>query len=248
MKALIVEDEKMAQANLARMLKKAFPEMEIVAMIDSVRGAVEFLSAGPELDVIFMDVELSDGICFEIFRSVQISAPVIMTTAYDSYAVKAFEAGSIDYLLKPVDSDALLRAVGRARERLNASASIDKLLSVLGQDSKKYKEKSVVRCGDRIIPIQSSDIALFFSEDKANYLLTKNGERYLIESTIDSLEGELDPSKFYRISRGCIVAFSAIKSVSRTSTGRLVVISQPASPVELTVSRGRVEGFIAWLE
>lgn len=248
MKALIIEDEKMAQANLARLLKNSFPEMEIVAMIDSVRGAVEFLSERPKLDVIFMDVELSDGICFEIFRSVQISAPVIMTTAYDSYAVKAFEAGSIDYLLKPVDSDALLRAVGRARERLNASASIDKLLSVLGQDSKKYKEKSVVRCGDRIIPIQSSDIALFFSEDKANYLLTKNGERYLIESTIDSLEGELDPSKFYRISRGCIVAFSAIKSVSRTSTGRLVVISQPASPVELTVSRGRVEGFIAWLE
>lgn len=248
MKALIIEDEKMAQANLARLLKNSFPEMEIVAMIDSVRGAVEFLSERPKLDVIFMDVELSDGICFEIFRSVQISAPVIMTTAYDSYAVKAFEAGSIDYLLKPVDSDALLRAVGRARERLNASASIDKLLSVLGQDSKKYKEKSVVRCGDRIIPIQSSDIALFFSEDKANYLLTKNGERYLIESTIDSLEGELDPSKFYRISRGCIVAFSAIKSVSRTSSGRLVVISQPASPVELTVSRGRVEGFIAWLE
>lgn len=248
MKALIIEDEKMAQANLARLLKNSFPEMEIVAMIDSVRGAVEFLSARPKLDVIFMDVELSDGICFEIFRSVQISAPVIMTTAYDSYAVKAFEAGSIDYLLKPVDSDALLRAVGRARERLNASASIDKLLSVLGQDSKKYKEKSVVRCGDRIIPIQSNDIALFFSEDKANYLLTKNGERYLIESTIDSLESELDPKKFYRISRGCIISFDAIKSVSRTSSGRLVVISQPASPVELTVSRGRVEGFIAWLE
>lgn len=247
MKALIIEDEKMAQANLARLLKNSFPEMEIVAMIDSVRGAVEFLSARPKLDVIFMDVELSDGICFEIFRSVQISAPVIMTTAYDSYAVKAFEAGSIDYLLKPVDSDALLRAVGRARERLNASASIEKLLSALGQDSKKYKEKSVVRCGDRIIPIQSSDIALFFSEDKANYLLTKNGERYLIESTIDTLESELDPSKFYRISRGCIVALSAIKSVSRNSTGRLVVISQPSAPVELTVSRARAEGFISWL-
>ena len=248
MKALIIEDEKMAQANLARLLKNSFPEMEIVAMIDSVRGAVEFLSASPKLDVIFMDVELSDGICFEIFRSVQISAPVIMTTAYDSYAVKAFEAGSIDYLLKPIETDALLRAVGRARERRNPSASIEMLLAALGQDSKKYKEKSVVRCGDRIIPIQSSDIALFFSEDKANYLLTKNGERYLIESTIDTLESELDPSKFYRISRGCIVALSAIKSVSRNSTGRLVVISQPASPVELTVSRARAEGFISWLE
>ena len=248
MKALIIEDEKMAQANLARLLKNSFPEMEIVAMIDSVRGAVEFLSASPKLDVIFMDVELSDGICFEIFRRVQVKAPVIMTTAYDSYAVKAFEAGSIDSLLKPIETDALLRAVGRARERRNPSASIEMLLAALGQDSKKYKEKSVVRCGDRIIPIQSSDIALFFSEDKANYLLTKNGERYLIESTIDTLESELDPSKFYRISRGCIVALSAIKSVSRNATGRLVVVSQPSAPVELTVSRARAEGFISWLE
>ena len=247
MKALIIEDEKMAQANLARLLNKAFPEMEIVAMIDSVHGAVEFLSANPELDVIFMDVELSDGICFEIFRRVQVKAPVIMTTAYDCYAVKAFEAGSIDYLLKPIETDALLRAVGRARERRNPSASIVKLLAALGQNTKPYKEKSIVRCGDRIIPVQSSDIAFFFSEDKANYLMTYSGEKYMIESTIDSLENELDPQKFFRISRGCIIAFGAIKSVSRNATGRLVVISQPSAPVELAVSRARAEGFISWL-
>ena len=248
MKALIIEDEKMAQANLARLLNKAFSEMEIVAMIDSVHGAVEFLSANPELDVIFMDVELADGICFEIFRCVQVSAPVIMTTAYDSYAVKAFEAGSIDYLLKPVDSDALLRAVGRARERQNSSAGIEKLLAVLGQGAKPYKEKSVVRCGDRIIPIHSSDIAFFFSEDKANYLMTHKGEKYMIESTIDALESELDPKKFYRISRGCIISFDAIKSVSRNAAGRLVVVSEPPAPVELSVSRARADGFISWLE
>ena len=248
MKALIIEDEKMAQANLARLLNKAFPEMEIVAMIDSVHGAVEFLSANPELDVIFMDVELSDGICFEIFRRVQVKAPVIMTTAYDSYAVKAFEAGSIDYLLKPIETDALLRAVGRARERRNPSASIEKLLAALGQNTKPYKEKSIVRCGDRIIPVQSSDIAFFFSEDKANYLMTYSGEKYMIESTIDSLENELDPQKFFRISRGCIISFDAIKSVSRNAAGRLVVVSEPPAPVELSVSRARADGFISWLE
>ena len=248
MKALIIEDEKMAQANLARLLNKAFPEMEIVAMIDSVHGAVEFLSANPELDVIFMDVELSDGICFEIFRRVQVKAPVIMTTAYDSYAVKAFEAGSIDYLLKPIETDALLRAVGRARERRNPSASIEKLLTALGQNTKPYKEKSIVRCGDRIIPVQSSDIAFFFSEDKANYLMTYSGEKYMIESTIDSLENELDPQKFFRISRGCIISFDAIKSVSRNAAGRLVVVSEPPAPVELSVSRARADGFISWLE
>lgn len=248
MKALIIEDEKMAQANLARLLKKAFPQMEVVAMISSVRGAVEFLSADPELDVIFMDVELSDGVCFEIFRSVKISAPVIMTTAYDTYAVKAFEAGSIDYLLKPVDQDALLRAVGRVRERQNSSVSIEKLMAALGQEKKTYKEKSVVRCGDRIIPVHASEIAFFFSEDKANYLMTLAGEKYLIESTIDSLEEELDPKKFYRISRGCIISFQAIKSVSRNAAGRLVVVSSPEAPLELTVSRARADGFIEWLE
>ena len=129
MKALIIEDEKMAQANLARLLKNSFPEMEIVAMIDSVRGAVEFLSARPKLDVIFMDVELSDGICFEIFRSVQISAPVIMTTAYDSYAVKAFAAGSIDYLLKPVDPDETEAAIRRAIRQIEAGRRLAELAS-----------------------------------------------------------------------------------------------------------------------
>ncbi len=248
MRVLIIEDEMMAQANLVRMLKNGFADMEIVNTIDSVHGAVDYLSASPQLDVIFMDVELSDGVCFEIFRNVRVEVPVIIVTAYDSYAVKAFEAGSVDYLLKPVEMEALQRAVKRVRERKVPSIELEKLISLIGQEqSKTYKEKSIVRCGDTIIPVQASDIAFFFSEDKSNYLMTLSGERYMIESTLDTLEEELDPSKFFRISRGCIVSLSAIKKVSRNVLGKLTVITVPDSPVEMTVARSRVDNFMAWL-
>lgn len=255
MKALIIEDEKMAQANLARLLRKGFPGIEVVAMIGSVREAVAFLSSGPALDVVFMDVELSDGECFEIFRSVKVNVPVIMTTAYDSYAVKAFEAGTMDYLLKPLDMAALERAVGRVRERKSPSEEIARLLAAFGQSPaafghspRVYKEKSTVKIGDRLIPVVFSDIAFFYSEEKANYLMMLSGEKYMIESTLDTLEDELDPKKFFRISRSCIVAFSAIKSVGRNVAGRLVVHTSPDAPSELTVSRSRVDDFISWLE
>lgn len=248
MKALIIEDEKMAQANLARLLRKGFPGIEVVAMIDSVREAVAFLSSGPALDVVFMDVELSDGECFEIFRSVKVNVPVIMTTAYDSYAVKAFEAGTMDYLLKPLDMAALERAVGRIRERKSPSEEIARMLAAFGHSPRVYKEKFTVKIGDRLIPVVVSDIAFFYSEEKANYLMMLSGEKYMIESTLDTLEDQLDPKKFFRISRSCIVAFPAIKSVGRNVAGRLVVHTSPDAPSELTVSRSRVDDFISWLE
>ena len=253
MKALIVEDERMAQAQLVRLLKAHFPDIEVVQATDSVRSTVEYLSADPPLDLIFMDVELSDGECFEIFRQVAVHAQVIMTTAYDSYALKAFEAGSIDYLLKPIGEDALRRAVGRCRQRLQsapaAGIDVEKLLAaVTGTAKKQYRERFVVYVGDRIIPVRTDEIAGFFSEEKANYLFTESGERYLVESTLDALEGELDPERFFRISRGAIVARSAVRSVSRHFSGRLKLELDPAPPFEPTVSRARVDDFLKWLE
>jgi DNA-binding LytR/AlgR family response regulator len=253
MKALIVEDERMAQAQLVRLLKAHFPDIEVVQATDSVRSTVEYLSADPPLDLIFMDVELSDGECFEIFRQVAVHAQVIMTTAYDSYALKTFEAGSIDYLLKPIGEDALRRAVGRCRQRLQsapaAGIDVEKLLAaVTGTAKKQYRERFVVYVGDRIIPVRTDEIAGFFSEEKANYLFTGSGERYLVDSTLDALEGELDPERFFRISRGAIVARSAVRSVSRHFSGRLKLELDPAPPFEPTVSRARVDDFLKWLE
>ena len=260
MKALIVEDERMAQAQLTRLLESRFPDIEVVAATGSVHDTVAYLAADPPIDVIFMDVELADGECFEIFRQVPVRAQVIMTTAYDTYAVKAFEAGSIDYLLKPIGEEALARAVGRCRERIAQQAAagdatrgpafdVEALLAAVGgRAPKPYKERFVVSVGERIIPVPAQSVAAFFSEDKANYLFTDEGERYLFERSLDALETELDPAEFFRISRGAIVARHAVRSVSRHFSGRLRLDLRPAPPFEPTVSRARVEDFLLWLE
>ena len=250
MKALIVEDERMAQAQLTRLLAAHFPDIEVVATTASVRATVDFLAVNPPLDLSFMDVELADGECFEIFRKVPVKARVIMTTAYDSYALKAFEAGSVDYLLKPIGEDALKRAVDRCRERTGAGNGLDveKLLAAIAAPKKEYKERFIVYVGEQIIPVRTDAIASFFSEEKSNYLLTDEGKRYLIESTMDSLEEELDPEAFFRIARGAIVSRRSVRSVSRHFSGRLRLDLQPNPPFEPTVSRARVEDFLKWLE
>lgn len=248
MKALIVEDERMAQAQLARLLKTHFPDIEVVQCTASVEETVAYLAADPPIDLIFMDVELADGECFEIFRKVPVKARVIMTTAYDSYALKAFEAGSVDYLLKPIGEEELKRAVDRCRERMGSSIDVEKLLAAVTAPQKQYKERFLVYVGEQIIPVRTDEIASFFSEEKSNYLLTDDGKRYLIDSTLDALEGELDPAEFFRISRGAIVSRRTVRSVSRHFSGRLRVDLKPVPPFEPTVSRARVEDFLKWLE
>ncbi len=239
MKALIVEDEKMARDQLARVLSAEFPAVEVVAMTDSVASTVAYLSKSREPDVIFMDVELLDGDCFEIFRQTEIHSKVIMTTAYDTYAIKAFEVGGIDYLLKPLSLDALRRAVSRAEVLIAPKAD---------ENTPRYLEYSTVRIGDRIIPVAAKEVAFFYSEDKANYLMTFRGDRYIIESTLEQLEGQISPYGFFRISRGAIVSRNAIKEASRHLSGRLLLRTTVRAPFEMTVSRARVDEFLRWLE
>ena len=249
MNALIVEDEKMARESLARTLSSNFPDIAVVGTAASVAETLAWLrDPSHSADIIFMDVELSDGDCFEIFRQQEIKAKVIMTTAYDSYAVKAFEAGSVDYLLKPIDLAALRRAVERCRER-SGGVDVDALMRALGrQAAPAYRERYVVSVGERIIPVNTSDIAYFYSKDKYNYLAASDGAQYIIDSSMDTLEAELDPRKFFRISRGCIVALSAIRSVTRQFGGRLRIDAEPGPPFEMTVARARVDDFLAWLQ
>ena len=250
MKVLIVEDEIMAQRSLTRLLAQHFPDMEVVGTTSSVKGTVAWLEdPSNKADVIFMDVELADGICFEIFRQTDVKAKVIMTTAYDSYALKAFEAGSVDYLLKPVDSSALKRAVARVRM---SGGNIDiealaKLMEGNKTTKKEYKERYIVRFNDRIIPLKTSDIAYVYSEEKNNYLVTFDDQRYIIDSSLDVIGDELNPENFFRVSRSCIVSTKAIKSIIK-QTGRLRIIATPDPSFEMTVSRSRVDDFLEWLE
>ena len=251
MNVLIVEDEVMAQRSLARVLTQNFPDFDIVGFSDSVKGAVAWLKdPANKADIIFMDVELSDGICFEIFRQTEVKAKVIMTTAYDSYALKAFEAGSVDYLLKPVDPEALKRAVSRCRareEHLDVEALI-KAFNGPAVARKEYKERYLIRVNDRIIPLETSRIAYVYSEEKSNWLVTSDGQKYIIDSSLNIVSEELDPEKFFMISRSCIISMKAITSIIKQAGSRLRIVSRPEAPFEITVSRSRVDDFLNWLE
>ena len=252
MNILIVEDEIMAQKSLARILTQNFPDFNIAGCTDSVKGTVAWLQdPSNRADIIFMDVELADGVCFEIFRQTEVDAKVIMTTAYDSYALKAFEAGSVDYLLKPIEIDALKRAVARCR---TSSTSIDmeavmKSLSDLRNPKRReYRERYIIKVNDRIIPLETSKIAYIYSEEKSNWLVTFDGQKYILDSSLNIINDELDPDKFFMISRSCIVSMKAISSILKQPGGRLRITPDPQANFEMTVSRSRVDDFLDWLE
>ena len=250
MKVLIVEDEIMAQKSLTRVLMQNFSDIEIIGYTDSIKSTVNWLKGNTQaVDIIFMDVELADGVCFEIFRQVEVNAKVIMTTAYDSYALKAFEAGSVDYLLKPIDSSALKRAVARCRMS-GGQLDVDALVKAIGGGyaKKEYKERYIVKFNDRIVPLEISNIAHIYSEEKNNYLVTFDGHKYIIDSSLDLIMDELNPEQFFRISRGCIVALKAITSIIKQPGGRLRIVAAPEPGFDLSVSRSRVDDFLCWLE
>lgn len=251
MKTFIVEDEIMAQKSLIRILSQNFPDMEIAGTATSVKGAVSWLKEHPNMaDIIFMDVELSDGVCFEIFHQVNVKAKVIMTTAYDSYALKAFEAGSVDYLLKPIESADLKRAVARCRMS-GGYIDADAILAAIEDSSKQqkdYKERYIVKFNDRIVPLVTTNIAFVYSEEKNNYLVTFDDRKYVIDSSLDDISEELDPKYFFRVSRSCIVSMKAILSIIKQNGGRLRIMANPEPGFEMTVSRSRVDDFLVWLE
>lgn len=249
MKALIVEDEAMARAQLVKLLTNNFQNIEVVGQTDSICSTVEYLGANPEPDIIFMDVELADGECFEIFRLRKISSSVVMTTAYDSYAIKAFEAGSVDYLLKPIRVSDLERAVARCKERKSTGQmDVEAILKAIAPAREKhYRERSIVKLGDKIIPVKMVDVAYFISEEKSNYMVLHDNSRYIIDSALDALEADLDPDMFFRIGRGGIVNRNAVESVARHFNGRLKLNLRPRPDEEMFVSRSRVDDFLEWL-
>lgn len=252
MKAFIIEDEVMAQEALAAALKELFPDISVAGTAKSVKDAVAWLSnPANQPDIIFMDVELSDGKCFEIFRQTEVSAPVIMTTAYDNYAVKAFEVNSLDYLLKPIEPSALLRAVERCKTRATGAQRIDmeKLMAAIQGRKPSYKEHLLVQFGEHLIPLRCADIAYIYSEDKANHIVTTTGTQYMIDETLDSIAAKLDPAQFFKISRSCVVARKAVGSITKLFGGRLrlELVGNYKSAPPSEVSRSRTDAFLSWL-
>ena len=247
MKALIIEDELRAREHMTNLLKANFPSVEVVGAVGSVKDSIAWLGSNEAPDVIFMDVELSDGSSFDIFTQMDVPAPVIMTTAYDQYAVHAFEVNAVDYLLKPINLADLQRAIGRVASGEAVKPSGDAIRSLIAQ---VRKEKFLIRLNDRIVPVRTTDIAYFYSEAKNSYIVTTGGSSYVMDESLDAIAGSLDPAGFFRISRSCIISEGAIDSISRLMGGRLRISLRPGLPslTDFTVSRARVDGFMEWLE
>lgn len=256
---LIVEDELPAQANLRRALEMRFPDLRIVGLQSSVHGTLEWLKEPTNrADIIFMDVELSDGMCFDIFSQTAVNAKVVITTAFDNYAVRAFRINSIDYLLKPIDPEELTGAVDRCRRALAAESEntaatqpidIEALKSALtGGGEPTFRKRFVVRFGDRLSVIETTQVAYFYAEDKSTHLVTNEGRRYILDQSLDQLADEISPADFFRISRNCTVSIRAIAGISKHPSNRLKVNLIPKPDFEVFVSRSRTTDFMTWLE
>ena len=259
--AFIIEDEARARKTFINLLEQNFPQIHILGSAASVRESVTWLEQNA-VDVVFMDVELSDGTAFDILSRITVRPMIVMTTAYYNYAVKAFEVNSVDYLLKPVDVEDLRRAVGRIEDRLRANekTDIERLADALRNElgapgsaaglSSLYRQKFILHLNNLIVPVQVSEIAYFYAETKSSYIVTKAGARHPLDESLDSIESELDPRAFFRISRSCIMAASSISSVSKLLGGRLsVTLPGNLTPfTDLTVSRARVQSFLEWFE
>jgi DNA-binding LytR/AlgR family response regulator len=249
MNCLIVEDEKAAADRLASLIKKCNPSIDIEGTVQSVKNAVQWLNAHQAPDLIFMDIQLADGLSFEIFEQTIIKAPVIFTTAYDEYALKAFKVNCIDYLLKPIDEGELKNAIARFKEK-NPPREIPAQVfdSIMHSLTNKYKNKFVLKVGEHIKVFATEEIQCFYSIEKNSFLQNNSGRDYAISYSLDQLEELVDPARFFRINRKYIVSSSSISSIVSYSNSRLLVKLNSNSSDELIVSREKVQDFKKWLE
>lgn len=249
MNILIIEDEVPAQLQLEKLIMSNFPDSEIMAKLDSVNASVKWLKMN-QPDLIFMDVELSDGQCFDIFKQVKIDASVIITTAYNTYAIKAFKVNSVDYLLKPIDNDEFVEAVRKSIKISQQNRPDYKFLEQLltKNSTKEYKKRFIVKQSDQIIILNTEDIAYFYAEEKATFIVNKSGKRYISDISLDNVEEQLDPKIFFRLSRGCIANIVSVQSVTKHFNSRLKIKLSPTLIDDVLISRIRVPEFLKWLE
>lgn len=251
MKVLIIEDEDPAAERLESLLKETAPEAEVLARLDSVRASVAWLERNPAPDLIFMDIQVADGLSFEIFRQRDVEAPVVFTTAYDQYALEAFRVNSIDYLLKPVKREELARALNKYRKTQPATLLPDlgQLLKQLqpGAPVKEFKRRFLIRFGDKIKAVDVDQVMYFYTEDKINYLRTRDNQSYPVDQNLDKLEEILDPKRFFRINRQFIISIESIDQMYSFSKSRVKITLRPPSEGDTIVSTERSPLFKQWL-
>ena len=246
MKALLIEDETAAARNLAAVLREVAPGVQIVATLESVAESIEWLRSNPQPDLLFMDIHLADGDSFRIFGAVEVTAPVIFTTAYDRYALEAFKVSSIDYLLKPINADDVRRALEKLR-RLTSGERLDYGSRVRSLAAQRQEEVFLVRVRDRIIPLQRDRIAYCYTSNEKVTACGFDGETYPLDKTLEALQALLPERDFFRANRQFIVARRAVKEISVWFGSRLSLSLVLETPERIVISKARVPEFKAWL-
>nr|WP_321409618.1 LytTR family DNA-binding domain-containing protein [uncultured Carboxylicivirga sp.] len=251
LKVVIIEDEMMAAARMRDLLLQYDPEIEIIAELDSVEDAVKWFRNGIAPDLVLMDIQLADGISFNIFDEVKVDYPIIFTTAYQEYAIRAFKVNSIDYLLKPVSYSDLEQAMESFRKQLGFGSNqlslevIEKVRQMLKKD---YKKRFTARVGEHIKSIPTEDITFFHSEGKGTFITTIEKRQYLIDYSLEALNELIDPDMFFRINRQYIIKHSAIEDIMAYSQSRLKVRLKNCDDDKILISRDKVSSFKEWLE
>jgi len=253
MNVVIIEDEHLTAERIATLLKQIDPGIEIKAIFDSVKRSVEWFNSNENPDLVFMDIQLADGLSFDIFDEVKIEAPVIFITAFQEYAIRAFKVNSVDYLLKPVSEENLEKALDKFRRYYNHELSMptiggDLLQSIRDMINKPYKNRFMVRVGDHIRTVDVEHILYFYSLQKGTYLHSSDKHNYVVDYTLGKLEEMLDPRVFNRINRKYLITHRAISDVITLSSSKLKINLLHSDDEEIYISRDRIANFKSWLD
>jgi DNA-binding LytR/AlgR family response regulator len=251
MNILIIEDEQLAAQRLENLIKEIVPEAVVVAKLDTVKKAVEFFKQNTP-DLTLMDIQLADGISFEIFQQCEVKSPVIFTTAYDEYALRAFKVNSIDYILKPVDKNEFKTAIEKFQKLRIEGSSQPKILKdiqeTINRLSKKYKTRFVLKVGEHLRTIDTRNIEFFYSQEKTTFCCTSDRRKLILDYTLEQLEEILDPAIFFRINRKYIISAASIVDIITYTNSRLRLVVKNSDDNEIVVAREKVQDFKSWLD
>ncbi|MGE5457339.1 MAG: LytR/AlgR family response regulator transcription factor [Methanococcaceae archaeon] len=254
MNVLIVEDEAPASRRLLKLLHEIDSSIQVSAVLESIESTVQWLKVNPPPDLVFMDIQLSDGLSFDIFKSVSLNCPVIFTTAYDDYAIQAFKVNSIDYLLKPIDSKDLNTSLGKYKKMQDTfsvqyrASEISDLLKTLSPAQPVYKSRFLIKSGTNLLVIATNEIGYIISDNKITYLITNSGKKHIVDYTLEELEELLDPSDFFRANRKFIINIFQIESISNLFSGKLKLKTKLKFDEDIIISRERSSLFRHWLD
>jgi len=255
MKVLIIEDEKPAAEKLELLLKKYDSNIQVIAQLGTVEKSIDYLKLNESnIDLIFLDIQLTDGLSFDIFKSVKVEKPVIFTTAFNEYAIEAFKLNSIDYLLKPISFDSLKSAMDKIKSLYHnlpvtnnqATISLEQIAKMLSGNSQNYKNRYLVKIGEHIKSVPTTDICFFYAEGRTVFIITKENRKFIVDETLEELTAQLNPEKFFRVNRSFIVNFDHINDVIVYSTSRLQIKFKFDFEKEIVVSREKVSDFKEW--